>query len=89
MVPEDHMGDVLGDLSGRRGKILGMETEGSFQKIKSLVPMSELHKYSTILRSMTQGRGIYRSKFSHYDEMPRELAEKVIAASEKSKVEAE
>ncbi len=89
MVPEDHMGDVLGDLSGRRGKILGMETEGSFQKIKSLVPMSELHKYSTILRSMTQGRGLYRSKFSHYDEMPRDLAEKVIASSEKSKVEAE
>jgi len=89
VVPEDYMGDVMGDISGRRGKILGMETEGPFQKIKALVPMSELHKYSTILRSMTQGRGIYRSKFSHYDELPRELAEKVIAASEKGKVEAE
>lgn len=89
MVPEGYMGDVMGDISGRRGKILGMETEGPFQKIKSLVPMSELHKYSTILRSMTQGRGLYRSKFSHYEEMPRELAEKVIAASEKAKVEAE
>jgi len=79
----------MGDISGRRGKILGMETEGPFQKIKATVPMSELHKYSTILRSMTQGRGIYRSKFSHYDELPRELAEKVIAASGKEKVEAE
>jgi len=89
IVPEEYMGDVMGDISGRRGRILGMETEGPFQKIKALVPMAELHKYSTILRSMTQGRGLYRSKFSHYDELPRELAEKVIAASEKAKVEAE
>jgi elongation factor G len=89
IVPEEYMGDVMGDISGRRGRILGMETEGPFQKIKALVPMSELHKYSTILRSMTQGRGLYRSKFSHYDELPRELAEKVIAASDKAKVEAE
>ncbi|HWP81643.1 MAG TPA: elongation factor G [Bacteroidota bacterium] len=87
-VPDEYMGDVMGDLSGRRGKILGMESEGPFQKIKALVPMAELHKYSTILRSMTQGRGIYRWKFSHYDELPRDQAEKVIAASEKAKVEA-
>lgn len=88
MVPEEYMGDVMGDISGRRGKILGMEGEGHFQKIKALVPMSELHKYSTILRSMTQGRGVYKTKFSHYDEMPRELMEKVIAAAEKAKEEA-
>ncbi len=87
-VPEEYMGDVMGDISGRRGKILGMEGEGHFQKIKALVPMAELHKYSTILRSMTQGRGIYRTKFSHYDEMPRESMEKVIAAAEKAKEEA-
>ena len=79
------MGDVMGGISGRRGKIMGMETEGPFQKIKATVPMSELHKYSTILRSMTQGRGVYRTRFSHYDELPRELAEKVIAGSEKTK----
>jgi elongation factor G len=89
VVPDEYMGDVMGDISGRRGKILGMESEGPFQKIKALVPMAELHKYSTILRSMTQGRGIYRAKFSHYDEMPREQSEKVIAGSEKHKVEAE
>jgi elongation factor G len=82
------MGDVMGDISGRRGKILGMDGEGHFQIIKALVPMSELHKYSTILRSMTQGRGVYRTKFSHYDEMPRELMEKVVAAAEKAKEEA-
>jgi elongation factor G len=88
-VPEEYMGDVMGDISGRRGKILGMETEGHFQKIKSLVPQGELHKYSTILRSMTQGRGVYKTRFSHYDEMPREQADKVIEAYQKQKVEAE
>ena len=89
IVPDEYMGDVMGDISGRRGKISGMESEGSFQKIKALVPMSEIHKYSTILRSMTQGRGVYRTKFSHYEELPREQAEKVIAAKEKAKEEEE
>jgi elongation factor G len=89
IVPDEYMGDVMGDLSGRRGKIQGMEAEGHFQKIKASVPMSEIHKYSTILRSMTQGRGVYKTRFSHYDEMPREAAEKVISASEKAKVEEE
>jgi elongation factor G len=89
IVPDEYMGDVMGDISGRRGKISGMESEGHFQKIKALVPMSEIHKYSTILRSMTQGRGVYRTKFNHYEELPRELAEKVIAAKEKAKEEDE
>ncbi|MBM4168002.1 MAG: elongation factor G [Ignavibacteria bacterium] len=89
MVPEEYMGDVMGDISGRRGKILGMETEGSFQRINALVPMAELHKYSTVLRSMTQGRGIFRTKYSHYDEIPRDQAEKVIAAYEKARAEGE
>jgi len=87
IVPDEYMGDVMGDISGRRGKIAGMESEGHFQKIKALVPMAEIHKYSTILRSMTQGRGVYRTKFDHYEELPRELAEKVIAAKEKAKEE--
>ena len=89
IVPDEYMGDVMGDLSGRRGKISGMESEGTFQKIKALVPMSEIHKYSTILRSMTQGRGVYHTKFNHYEELPREQAEKVIAAKEKAKEEEE
>jgi elongation factor G len=88
-VPEEYMGDVMGDLSGRRGKIQGMETDGHFQIIKASVPMAEIHKYSTILRSMTQGRGVYKTKFSHYDEMPREAAEKVIEANAKNKKEEE
>ncbi len=82
-VPEEYMGDVMGDISSRRGKILGMESEGPFQKIKALVPLKELYKYSTVLRSMTQGRGIHRHKFDHYEEVPRDVMEKIIAAATK------
>ncbi len=89
MVPEDHMGDVLGDISSRRGKILGMDTDGSHQIIRALVPLKELFRYSTNLRSMTQGRGIHRQKFNHYEEMPREIAEKIITEHAKEKVEEE
>ncbi|HYQ85824.1 MAG TPA: elongation factor G [Bacteroidota bacterium] len=89
MVPEDHMGDVLGDISSRRGKILGMDTDGSHQIIRALVPLKELFRYSTNLRSMTQGRGIHRQKFNHYEEMPREIAEKIMTEHAKEKVEEE
>lgn len=88
-VPEECMGDIMGDLAGRRGKIQGMESDGRFQTVKATIPMAELHKYATALRSMTQGRGVYKTRFSHYDEMPPQEAEKVIAASEKAKEEAE
>ena len=86
-VPEEYMGDVMGDISSRRGKISGMEAEGRFQVIKAKVPLAELNKYSTTLRSMTQGRGIFRQKFSHYEEVPHELAQKIIEASKKEKEE--
>ena len=89
MVPEDHMGDVLGDISSRRGKILGMDTDGSHQIIRALVPLKELFRYSTNLRSMTQGRGIHRQKFNHYEEMPREIAEKIMTEHAREKVEEE
>jgi elongation factor G len=87
MVPEEFMGDVMGDLSSRRGKILGMDREGSFQNIKAQVPLAELYKYSTSLRSLTQGRGIHTREFSHYEEVPKEIAEKIIkeAQAEKEK----
>ncbi len=64
MVPEEHMGDVMGDLSSRRGKILGMDSDNTHQIIKSLVPLKELYRYSTTLRSMTQGRGTFTTQFS-------------------------
>lgn len=84
-IPEEFMGDVLGDISGRRGKIQGMESEGGIQKVKALVPLAELHRYSTVLRSMTQGRGIHRQRFSHYEEVPREITEKIVAAAAKER----
>lgn len=86
-VPEDYMGDVMGDISSRRGKILGMDSDTSNQVIRALVPLKELYRYSTNLRSMTQGRGIHRQKFDHYEEVPREIVEKIIAEYEKQRVE--
>ena len=88
-VPDEYMGDVMGDISSRRGKILGMDSDGSHQLIKALVPLKELFRYSTNLRSMTQGRGIHKQKFDHYEEMPREIADKIVAEHAKVKVEEE
>jgi elongation factor G len=86
-VPEEYMGDVMGDISGRRGKIMGMDTEGKFQVIRAKVPLSELFKYSTALRSMTSGRGIHNRAFSHYDEVPGDIKEKIIEQAKKDKEE--
>jgi elongation factor G len=77
-VPDDCMGDVIGDLNSRRGKVLGMDTEGHNQVIKSKVPMSEVLKYAADLRSITSGRGEFHMEFSHYEELPPHLGEKVI-----------
>ncbi len=77
-VPEDFMGDVMGDISGRRGRIQGMDTDGKTQVINALVPMMELYRYSTSLRSLTGGRGFHAESFSHYEEMPRDLEKKTI-----------
>jgi elongation factor G len=83
--PEDFMGDIMGDLNGRRGKVLGMDSAGRKQIIKANVPMSEFLTYAPDLRSMTGGRGIYFMEFSHYDEVPAQIAEKIIEAVRKSK----
>ncbi len=80
-VPEEYMGDIMGDISGRRGKILGMDSEGNFQIINALVPQSELHHYSTTIRSITGGRGIHTEEFDHYDPAPAEIEKKVVAES--------
>jgi elongation factor G len=84
-VPEDAMGDVMGDISSRRGKIGGMEAVGHYQVIRAQVPAAELHKYATILRSKTGGRGMFSASMDHYEEVPRELAEKIIASSDKNR----
>lgn len=84
-VPDECMGDVIGDLNSRRGKVLGMDTKGHTQVIKSRVPMSEVLKYAPDLRSITSGRGEFQMEFSHYEELPAHLSEKVIKEAKASK----
>jgi elongation factor G len=86
-VPDDFMGNVIGDLSSRRGKILGMDSSDGMQIVKAHVPQKELYQYGTVLRSLTGGRGIHTEDFSHYEEMPREMEAKVIAESKAKKTE--
>lgn len=85
--PEAYMGDVIGDLNHRRGKILGMEQEGQKTKVKALVPQAELYKYATTLRSLTQGRAVHRRKFHGYEEVPASTAQRIIEAAKKEKEE--
>jgi elongation factor G len=82
-IPEEYMGDVIGDLNSRRGRVLGMDTKGSHQIIKGVVPLAEILKYAPDLRSMTSGRGTFTYEHSHYDEAPPYIAEKIIAESKK------
>jgi elongation factor G len=81
VVPENYMGDIIGDMNKRRGRVMGMEPEGKMQHIKAQVPMAEVFRYATDLRSMTQGRGSFSLTFSHYEELPAQFAEKVIQES--------
>lgn len=76
--PEDYVGDVIGDLNSRRGRIVGMENKGVITAIKAYVPLAEMFGYATTLRSLTQGRGTFIMKFSHYDEVPQHIAEQII-----------
>jgi elongation factor G len=77
--PEAYMGDVLGDLASRRGKIGGMMQRGEAQVIAATVPLAEMFGYSTRLRSMTQGRAVYSMEFSHYEEVPKTKADEIIS----------
>ncbi len=78
-MPEDFMGDVMGDISGRRGHILGMEGRGTTQIVHALVPLASMFGYATELRSMTQGRASYSMEFDHYQQLPQGLADEVVA----------
>ncbi len=82
--PDDFMGDIMGDLNGRRGRVLGMDNVGKNQVIKANVPMAEFLTYAPDLNSMTGGRGMYSMTFSHYDEVPAQLAEKIVEEVKKS-----
>lgn len=88
-VSEEYMGDIIGDLNKKRGKILGMEPDGKNQIVKALVPQAELAKYAIDLRSMTQGRADFEMAFDHYEEVPSHLAEHIIAEAKKHMVEEE
>ena len=76
-VPEEYMGDVIGDLNSRRGRIEGMDHNGTTEEIHALVPLSEMFGYSTALRSRTQGRGVYTMQPEHYEPVPKSIQEKV------------
>jgi elongation factor G len=81
ITPEEYMGDVIGDLNSRRGRIEGMGQRGDAQVIKAFVPLSEMFGYSTDMRSITQGRAIYSMQFDHYNETPNSIAEQIVSAS--------
>jgi elongation factor G len=83
--PEDYMGDVIGDLSRRRGNIIGMEDTASGKSVESRVPLSEMFGYSTDLRSSTQGRASFSMEFSHYEEVPKNVAEAIITKNKGKK----
>ncbi|EKS54276.1 elongation factor G [Citrobacter freundii ATCC 8090 = MTCC 1658 = NBRC 12681] len=80
-MPEEYMGDVMGDLNSRRGRIEGMEARANAQVIRAMVPLSEMFGYSTVLRSRTQGRGVYSMVIDHYEEVPKFIAEEIIKKS--------
>lgn len=86
-IPDEYMGDIIGDLASRRGKVLGSDTDKGVTEIKANVPMSEIMQYASDLRSMTGGQGLFLMEFDHYDEAPQPVVEKVIAEYEQSKSE--
>ena len=82
IVPEEYMGDVIGNLSSKRGKILGMKIRGGAQVISAQVPLAEMFGYATDLRSMTQGRGVFTMQFAHYDVVPKNISDEIIAKNQ-------
>ncbi|MBF0189390.1 MAG: elongation factor G, partial [Magnetococcales bacterium] len=78
-VPEEHMGDVIGDINSRRGQIQGMDGEGINQLVKAMVPLAGMFGYATDLRSMTQGRATFTMQFDHYEQVPKNVADEIVA----------
>jgi elongation factor G len=81
VTPPDYMGDIIGDLSSRRGKVGGMTERAGARVIGASVPLGEMFGYSTTLRSMSQGRAVYTMQFAHYDEVPKSKAEEILSAN--------
>ena len=86
-VPDEYMGDVIGDLSSRRGKVLGSDSQASITEIKAHIPMSEVLRYAPELRSITGGQGVFTMEFDHYEEAPQPIVDKVVAEHQKAKAE--
>jgi elongation factor G len=80
-VPEGHLGDVRGDINSKRGKVLGMEGDGTLRTVVAEIPMAEIQQYAAELRSLTSGRGSFDVEFDHYAEVPYNEAQQVIAAA--------
>src|SRR5699024_9850526 len=78
VIPEEYMGDIMGDITSRRGRVEGMEARGNAQVVRAMVPLAEMFGYATSLRSNTQGRGTFSMVFDHYEEVPKSIAEEVI-----------
>ncbi len=87
VVPEDYLGDVMGDFNSRRGRIMGIDSKGRLQVVKAQVPLAEMFRYAIILRSMTSGRGFFTMDYSHYEEVPGDITKKVIAARQEEEEE--
>ncbi|WP_147804600.1 elongation factor G [Alkalicoccus halolimnae] len=81
VMPEEYMGDIMGDITSRRGRVEGMEARGNAQTVKAMVPLAEMFGYATSLRSNTQGRGQYSMHFDHYEEVPKSISEEIIKKS--------
>ena len=86
-VPDEYMGDVIGDLSSRRGKVLGSDSQAGITEIKAHIPMSEVLRYAPELRSITGGQGVFTMEFDHYEEAPQPIVDKVVAEHQKAKAE--
>ena len=78
IIPEEYMGDIMGDVTSRRGRVEGMEARGNAQVVRAMVPLAEMFGYATSLRSNTQGRGVFSMVFDHYEEVPKSIADEVI-----------
>ena len=87
IVPEENMGDIMGDFNSRRGRVLGMETEAGRSVVRAEVPLGEMQRYSNDLRSMTAGRGVFEMEFLRYERVPAHIQQEIVAKSEKEKEE--
>ena len=89
IVLEEFVGDIMGDMNSRRGKIMGVEAKGSNRIVKAVVPMAEMLRYAPDLRSMTGGRGTFTMEYSHYEEVPAHIAPKVVEQANREREAAE